>query len=60
MTYKELRDADSRLLGRYDPSRKILEIKSRGIKAVFDLTNIREDEPPANQTVRKPLRSSSR
>jgi hypothetical protein len=48
MPYKELRDGNGKVVGKYDPQREILQIKSRGTMATFDLRSMRGvDEPPA-------------
>jgi len=55
VAFKELRDSQGHLVGRFDPQREILELqsKSRGVKALFDLRQLREDAQPDQP---KPLR----
>lgn len=61
MTYKELRDEHGHLVGRYDPKRKLLEIKHGRVKSLFDLADMREDATEADRLiVRKPFSASSR
>jgi hypothetical protein len=45
----DLRDAGGRLLARYDPARRLLEIQRRGVKTLIDLTAYEPAyEPPSS------------
>lgn len=45
MPFHDLRDAQGRLVGRYDPERNLLEIKPKGgVKSLFDLNQKRGGE----------------
>jgi len=38
IVWVDLRDANGKLMGRYDPKRRLLEIQHRRVKTIFDLT----------------------
>jgi len=48
--WQEVRDPDhNKLLFRYDPLRNLVEVGSRGVVHVVDLTAYRPSPPPSSQ-----------
>jgi hypothetical protein len=46
MTYRDIRDANGRLLARFDPRRDLLAIKNRGRLTTVDLRPLRDEPEP--------------